>query len=664
MTVAGRLLADHLWQSTAFAALAWLLTRLLRSNRAAIRHGVWVAASVKFLVPFAALARIGSYLFARSAVASGAQPALGAFVDVISQPFSQPPARVAAALTASPGTTMAIVPLVLLACWVAGSLWRLIAFLVQWREVKKAVREADTILDGPEVAALRRATCEARVSTPITLVASDSSFEPGVFGITKPILLWPRLLSDHLADSQVDSILAHEVSHVRRRDNLYAAIHIAVEIVFWFHPLVWWLGGRLVDERERACDEDVIALGHAREAYAESLLETCRLSVEVPLAYVSGVTGADLGKRLERIMRSHAIDALSSWRKVLLAAASLMAVAVPVTYGVVHAPRVLAQTEAQPADPVRVRREMRMQIENLRQHAEVVRQLGAAGLPATAGQPRQAFDVTSVKRNNAGEGRISMMRTPDGAWEATNVTLGLLVRMSYQVQDSQIVGGPDWLFSDRFDVRGESRALASSGPAMEKVQSLLADRFNLGVHTETREMPMYALALSRRDGKAGLQLRPSSFECPDPSRTGVADGPPPPPPPPPPAPGGPAVGLGALANVERPRCGMRISPGGMLAGGLTMAQFARSLSQIVGRIVVDKTGLAGTYDWELSYAPDRRMAGRSDFPPVPSGATMPAIEGPSIFTALQEQLGLKLDSQQGPVDVLVVDRAEQPMEDR
>ena len=619
---------------------------------------------MKFLVPFAALARIGSYLGARTAVATS-QPALGAFVDVISQPFqpfSQPAAPIAPVLTApSPGTAVAIALWLLLSFWVAGSLWLFVMSITRWRQVKATVREADAVHEGPEVIALRRAERRAGASTPIALVASESSFEPGVFGITRPILLWPRRLSAHLADSQVETILAHEVSHVRRRDNLFAALHMAVEVVFWFHPLVWWLGGRLVDERERACDEDVIAQGHAREAYAESLLETCRLSVEAPLACVSGVTGADLRRRLEWIMRSHAIDALTSWRKALLAAVSVMAVAVPIAFGVVNAPRVFAQSEAsQPDEVFRIRREieMRLQLEDFRQRADAARRQAAGRLAVGA---RPAFDVASVKPNRADDGRISMMRSPGGGWEATNVTLGLLVRVSYQLQDSQIVGGPTWLFSDRFDLQGKGTAPGPDGTFMEKVQSLLADRFELAVHTETRELPMYALTLSRRDGTLGSQLHPSSFECASPSRAGNADGPPPPPPPPPaPSSGGPAVGLGALANVERPRCGMRISPRGMLAGGLTMSQLARSLSQIVGTIVVDKTGLVGNYDWDLGYAPDHSMVGRSDFPPPPPGAGTPVIKGSSIFTALQEQLGLKLDAETGPIEVLVVDRAEKP----
>ena len=123
-----------------------------------------------------------------------------------------------------------------------------------------------------------------------------------MFGILRPVLLWPRDIDMRLDDAQVHAILAHELAHVRRRDNLTAAMHMFVEAVFWFHPLVWWIGARLVDERERACDEEVVRLGNDPHVYAESILKTCQFYVESPLTCVPGVTGSDLKKRIERIM--------------------------------------------------------------------------------------------------------------------------------------------------------------------------------------------------------------------------------------------------------------------------------------------------------------------------------------------------------------------------
>src|SRR5208282_2644996 len=121
-------------------------------------------------------------------------------------------------------------------------------------------------------------------------------------GIWRPILFWPARVSERLGDSQLEAILAHEIGHVRRRDNLTAAIHMLVEAVFWFHPLVWWIGARLVEERETACDQDVLRFEREPEVYAEGILKVCEYCLEAPLLCVSGVSGSDLKKRIQGIM--------------------------------------------------------------------------------------------------------------------------------------------------------------------------------------------------------------------------------------------------------------------------------------------------------------------------------------------------------------------------
>ena len=115
----------------------------------------------------------------------------------------------------------------------------------------------------------------ARLPRSVPLLPSRSSMEPGVFGIIRPVLLWPEGIARHMDDAHLESVLAHEVCHVQRRDNLTSAIHMLVEAIFWFHPLVWWMGARLEEERERACDEEVLQLGNPPQVYAESILKTC-----------------------------------------------------------------------------------------------------------------------------------------------------------------------------------------------------------------------------------------------------------------------------------------------------------------------------------------------------------------------------------------------------
>ena len=99
-------------------------------------------------------------------------------------------------------------------------------------------------------------------------MSSNQAIEPGVFGIVRPVLMWPAGIEDRLSGEQIEAILAHEVAHVRRRDNLAALIHMLVEAVFWFHPLAWWIGARLVDERERACDEEVVRRGTEPDVFS------------------------------------------------------------------------------------------------------------------------------------------------------------------------------------------------------------------------------------------------------------------------------------------------------------------------------------------------------------------------------------------------------------
>jgi len=270
--------------------------------------------------------------------------------------------------------------------------------------------------------------------------------------------------------------------------------------------------------------------------------------------------------------------------------------------------------------------------------------------------PAPAFEVASIKPNNSGDGTVMMQQQPGGRFTAKNIPLRLLIRNAYQLQDFQIVGAPSWINSERYDIVAkaedgtppETPSLDRTGPNRIQlmIRSLLAERFQLVAHEETRELPIYALVVARSDGKLGPDLKKSEVDCNAVFAAGRGRGMPPPPPPGAPQPG------------ERPQCGIRIGMGNLAMGGAPLPQFANSLAMFVGRTVQDKTGLAGNYDVTLTWTPDQ-------MPQRPPGAPEPPPadpNGPSIFTALQEQLGLKLDSQKGPVSVLVIDRVERPKE--
>jgi uncharacterized protein (TIGR03435 family) len=235
------------------------------------------------------------------------------------------------------------------------------------------------------------------------------------------------------------------------------------------------------------------------------------------------------------------------------------------------------------------------------------------------------------------------------------MSLGGLVRSAYQVQEFQIVNGPDWIDSAKFDIvatepQDVSRpAPGTPGPRELMLRALLEERFGLAVHKETRELPVFALVLARSDGRLGPELRRTTTDCTGNAGRGRSTGPP--------------------ANAgpwQSNPCGTSVGPGIIIAGARTMAQVATAFSMLtntgasLNRLVVDRTGLDGLFDLTLRFTPDNVPGFGPGGPP----GGLPPIDpsGPSIFTAVQEQLGLKLDSQRGPVEVLVIDRVSMPTE--
>jgi len=288
--------------------------------------------------------------------------------------------------------------------------------------------------------------------------------------------------------------------------------------------------------------------------------------------------------------------------------------------------------------------------------------------------------VASVKKSAGGFG--AQMRIGPGMISSNGVPVRLLMRQAFgQLQDFQLVGGPDWINSDRFDIEAKIEGNQPMTPQVLQsvMRQILEERFALKAHKETRELPIYALMVARSDGRLGPNLKPSSAECtammsqrgrgpapggaPGPDARGsvmVSRGGPPPD-----GRGGPgrAGGPPAFDFDAPPVCGQRGGGfGRMRAGGTTMADFATMISGTAQRVVIDKTGLTGYYDIALTYTPagDQLPQGA----PPPGAPAPPPIDpdGPSFFTAIQEQLGLKLENQRGPVDVVVIESIQQPTE--
>ena len=272
-----------------------------------------------------------------------------------------------------------------------------------------------------------------------------------------------------------------------------------------------------------------------------------------------------------------------------------------------------------------------------------------AGTPV---DPNARFEVAVVKAGES-DGRM-MLRMLPGRFEAKNLPLSLLLRQALQKPDYQIIAAPGWIDSERYSVNAKVPDGMPPTAASVMLLNLLRDRFQLATHLETRELPIFNLVMARPDGRLGPDLKPTPAECQATiaARAAAMKAA---------AAGGPPAPLPSFPDPNDPLpCGFTaMATGGMSSSGRSIEQLVPMLANLVGRPVIDKTGLAGLYDVALKYAPTGRTAGPFGPPP---GAPEPAVDpdSPSLFTAVQEQLGLKLENARGPVEVVVIDRLEKP----
>jgi uncharacterized protein (TIGR03435 family) len=561
-------LTNHLFQSTLFALAAALLVLAFRKNRARVRYSLWLAASLKFLIPFSMLIALGSQIHwapaAQAIVTRAASPDVVQTVEQFSEPFT-------VAIPASPRQTDRM-PLLIAAMWFCGFAWIMMLRLRAWRGMRLAIRRSQPLDLGLPV--------EARLSSGV--------FEPGIVGLWRPMLLLPQGIIERLTPSELEAVIAHELCHIRRRDNLFAAIHMLIEALFWFHPLVWWIGAHLLDERERACDEHVLSLGNRPDIYADAILSVCKLYTESPLACVSGVTGADIRRRLETIMSNQKAAGLNLAKKTLLTCAAVVAVAGPLTIGLLIGLTPVPLLSQAPPPPSTL---APPPPSNVPPPPPAWKATSPEGAPAT-------FEVASVKTNKS-ETAMGQMDLGPGKLNLAGFTLEGLVTWAYGMRDYQIVGAQPWFRADRYDVSAKAYGAPDIAHLKLLLQALLADRFKLALHRETRQLPAYTLTV---DGKTRMRLS-----------TGPA------------APDAPQL-IGHGNEREKEMTGQHAK----------VAQLIRMLD--MDRPVADKTNLTGLYDFQLHWSPD--------------GTDI------SIFTALREQLGLKLESTKGPVGVLAIDHAE------
>jgi beta-lactamase regulating signal transducer with metallopeptidase domain len=319
-------LTNHLWQSTLFAAATGLLTIAFSKNRAQVRYWLWLSASLKFLIPFTPLMGLGSHLewapAAQKIVMQIASPSVSFTMVQISRPFHD-----TLPLAASTRGTRDWALIAIIGMWASGFLGLAVMRFRAWLRILAAVR----------------ASTPMEILAAVEVRSSPGLLEPGVVGLFRPILFLPADIIQRLTPSQLDAVLSHELCHVRRRDNLTSAVHMIVEAVFWFHPLVWWISARLVEERERACDEEVLRLGIEPQVYAQGILNICTTYLELPRSPMSGVTGSNVKKRIQVILTGRVPRDLNFGKKAVMAVAATAALALPVVVGVIDAPMLRAQ---------------------------------------------------------------------------------------------------------------------------------------------------------------------------------------------------------------------------------------------------------------------------------------------------------------------------------
>ncbi len=460
---------NHLWQSTLVAGLAWLLCRtMLKTNSPNVRFAVWLAAGVKFLVPFALLVGVGQSLGPTLTLPQSQQ-----VLDLVTQenrsiaisPFTAPRTSAVAPEQASSLPWVAVLGVV----WALGAGVVTFQWLASWWRIRRAAKTAVPAGDFHGIPIL---------ASPML---RSATIEPGVFGLWSPVILIPEGLESSLTDRQFRAVLEHERTHVHRRDNLTALLQMLTEVVFWFYPVVWLIGRKLNEERELICDRAV--LEHASpddvEAYAEGMLTICKLYAASPLPCVTGITGANLRARIEGILRNERPRSLNGSRRWLLAATLVTAVVTPVVMGFLTAPAVFAQQ--------------------------------ANSFQGLATVAEKKFEVATAKLNASGETRFQLGPPGQGSIAITNVVLRGIVVQSFRTQRDMVVGIPGWAETERYDIVGKGPDPKMTNPEVwEMMRSLLIERFHMKFHVENREMPVWALTIAPR----GLKLTPGeNGEC-------------------------------------------------------------------------------------------------------------------------------------------------------
>jgi len=483
------------------------------------------------------------------------------------------------------------------AAWLAGTTVLWVRMLGGWILAERLRGELVRLASNEWQQVLDRLKARLQVSRPVQLLVSSMVQVPVVVGWLRPAVLMPVGALVGLPSAQVEALLLHELAHIRRHDYLVNVLQNVAEAILFYHPAVWWISGHIRIERELCCDDAAVAASGDVFTYA-CALAGLELARPADAGILMAANGGSLASRIARLAgRSRPVSHTVSGSGIVVAA-MILAITALTLFG---------QTASRPT-----------------------------------------FEVASIKPTS--EQDLMMVRPLPGRLTA-NASLQMLMQNAYAVQSFQIVGGPGWLNSDRFAIEAKAGGNASRDQIFLMLQSMLEQRYQLKFHRETRELPVYELVVA----KGGLRLTsPRAGTCEEPTLDTPPDW------------AGGRMAPPQDGPLPPARCGtLRVMLGGlgaqMQGGKISMAELARSLSLVMDRTVIDRTGFAGLSDIHLTFLPDDSTGA---MPPPPPGAA-PALQmkSPSILTALQEQLGLRLESTRGQVEVIVVDQAERPSSD-
>jgi uncharacterized protein (TIGR03435 family) len=624
LAVGSSLPASVVTKATVIAALGLIGARLARRSRAALRHVLLAAMfGVLLLLPAASILT-PTVRIAVPAVPQehAAAHSVAANIDL---PLPLAQADTHSATTPALSRSFAPSPSTLLFfAWLIGVALSMIPMIVGLAKIRALRRTGLPWTDGQSL--LDRLALESGITRQVELLLHEALPGPIASGMPHPAILLPVDAQSWELDD-LHRALVHELEHVRRADVVVHSLARAVCSLYWFHPLVWMAWRQLTLEAERACDDAVIVRSEAT-AYADQLVGLARRLLTAGKSPVLAMANrSDLAARVNAVLDSRQHRGRAGRFAVGVGCAAVVVLVLTVS-----PLRTISVLQSAPAQSV----------------------VGSSSVSGV-GPPLPSFEVASVKPSRPGETIFS-----EFTWSGFTVrseTAKWLITFAYaasspkaNLSDDQLSGGPGWINSEPYDIQAkveDSRAEKLRQRTMGEigleirlmVQSLLADRFKLRVHHETKQRPVYALVVAR----GGPKFLHTRFTLPQPATAK------------------PSGQGGKPLPPETP--GMRRY---RLRGPVMNLAALLSGFPAIGRQVIDKTGIEGNYvfDFEVPLVQFQPATMNGPDGRISTSGSSPSSEssGASVFTLLQEQLGLKLVPTKGAVDVIVIDHIERPTE--